>query len=226
MRENNEAPNTGAKDIEGAAGDEHAAGQSFSRREILAGLVAVPAVLAIPQDGLDRAAAHAHAALDAESAVPEQQGRAYVPVNFTPDEWRLVRLLVNYVIPRDSRSGSATDAGVPEFMDFILGEYRSNQQWMREGLGWMNAECRRRFDAGFISCTDVQRREVLDAIAYPRRASESVRPGVEFFNRFRNLTSSGFWTSRIGITDLGYTGNRPVAQWEGTPPEVRRWLGI
>jgi hypothetical protein len=133
---------------------------------------------------------------------------------------------VNYVIPRDGRSGSATDAGVPEFMDFILGEYRSNQQWMREGLAWMNAECRRRFDAGFISCTDVQRREVLDAIAYPRRAAESVRPGVEFFNHFRNLTSSGFWTSRIGITDLGYSGNRPVAQWEGTPPEVRRWLGI
>jgi gluconate 2-dehydrogenase gamma chain len=160
------------------------------------------------------------------ASTPEQQGRAYVPVNFTPDEWRLVRLLVNYVIPRDSRSGSATDAGVPEFMDFILGEYRSNQQWMRDGLSWMNAECRRRFNAGFISCTDVQRREVLDAIAYPRRAAESVRPGVEFFNRFRNLTASGFWTSRIGITDLGYTGNRPVAKWEGTPPEVQRWLGI
>jgi gluconate 2-dehydrogenase gamma chain len=226
MGDHNEPVNARASEGGGESPDDHAGGQSFSRREILAGLVAVPAVLAIPQDGLDRAAAHVHAALDATASTPEQQGRAYVPVNFTPDEWRLVRLLVNYVIPRDSRSGSATDAGVPEFMDFILGEYRSNQQWMRDGLSWMNAECRRRFNAGFISCTDVQRREVLDAIAYPRRAAESVRPGVEFFNRFRNLTASGFWTSRIGITDLGYTGNRPVAKWEGTPPEVQRWLGI
>jgi len=234
MRENNEPRNAPSDEAQGAGSgnassdtaSDSAAEHTFSRREMLAGLVAVPAVLAIPQDGLDRAAAHAHAARDAESGTPEQQGRAYAPTNFTPDEWRLVRLLVDYVIPRDSRSGSATDAGVPEFMDFILGEYRSNQTWMRDGLAWMNAECRRRFNAGFISCTDVQRREVLDAIAYPRRAAESVRPGVEFFNRFRNLTASGFWTSRIGITDLGYTGNRPVAKWEGTPPEVQRWLGI
>ena len=196
---------------------------TFSRREILAGLAAVPAALAIPQDGVERAAAHAQLALDAERG-GDLQGQAYVPVNFTPDEWRLVRLLVNYVIPADGRSGSATDAGVPEFMDFILGEYRGNQQWMREGLSWVNAECRRRFSAGFISCTDVQRRELLDAISYPRRAAESVKPGVEFFNRFRNLTSSGFWSSRIGIADLGYVGNRPVAKWEGTPPNVLAWL--
>ena len=196
----------------------------ISRRDLLAGLAAVPAALAIPQDGLQRAADHAHAVHDAEALAAQQgqQAQAYVPKNFSPDEWRLVRLLVNYVIPRDERSGSATDARVPEFMDFILGEYRSNQQWMRDGLGWMNAECRRRFGAGFISCTDVQRREVLDAIAYPRKASKEVAAGVEFFNRFRNLTASGFWTSRIGIADLGYTGNRPVGEWVGTPPEVRR----
>lgn len=212
----------------GAAAAEHEA-EGVSRRELLAGLVAVPVALAIPQDGLDRAAAHAaaHAQAARDSANEAQgQGRAYEPKNFTPDEWRLVRLLADYVIPRDARSGSATDAGVPEFMDFILGEYRNNQQWMRDGLSWLNAECRRRFAAGFVSCTDMQRREVLDAIAFPRRAAESARPGVDFFNRFRNLTASGFWTSRIGIADLEYTGNRPVAEWVGTPPEVRRWLGV
>lgn len=198
----------------------------LTRRELLAGLVAVPAALAIPQDGLERAAEHAHAIADAE-ALAEQQGQpvqAYVPKNFSPDEWRLVRLLVDYVIPRDARSGSATQARVPEFMDFILGEYRSNQQWMREGLGWMNAECRRRFDKGFVSCTDEQRRAVLDAIAYPKKAAPEAKAGVEFFNRFRNLTASGFWTSRMGIADLGYSGNRPVGEWVGTPPEVQRWL--
>jgi len=197
---------------------------NFSRREVLAGLVAVPAAFVIPQDGLDRAAAHAHAAI--EPASEGAQGQAYVPVNFAPDEWRLVRLLVNYVIPTDARSGSATDAGVPEFMDFILGEYRTNQVWMRDGLSWLNAECRRRHGAGFVSCTDSQRREVLDAIAYPKRATEAVRPGAEFFTRFRNLTSSGFWSSRIGVADLGYIGNRPVAKWEGTPPEVIRKFGL
>ena len=197
----------------------------FNRREILASLVATPMVLVIPRDGLERAAAHAHHALE-QAPSEAEQGRAYQPRNFSPDEWHLVRLLVNHIIPRDARSGSATDAGVPEFMDFILGEYRSNQVWMRDGLSWVNAECRRRFAAGFVSCTDVQRRELLDVIAFPRQAPAEMRPGVEFLNRFRNLTASGFWTSRVGIADLGYTGNRPIAQWVGTPPEVRRWLGI
>lgn len=200
----------------------------ISRRDMVTGLAAIPAALAIPHDGLRRAAEHAEAVhLHEETA--QQQGRpaqAYQPRNFSPDEWRTVRRLVNYVIPRDARSGSATDARVPEFMDFILGEYRSNQQWMRDGLAWMNGECRRRFGQGFASCTEAQHRELLDAIAFPKKAEASLRPGAEFFTRFRNLTASGFWTSRIGIADLGYVGNRPVAEWVGTPPDVERWLGL
>lgn len=197
----------------------------MNRREMLASITAGAAAFAIPREGLEAAAAHAQDALQTE-AEAERQGRqqAYVPKQFTDDEYRLVTLLVDYVIPRDARSGSATQAGVPQFMDFILGEYPGNRTWMKDGIAWMNAECRRRFDKGFISCSDAQRREVLDAIAYPRRARAEDRPGVEFFNRFRNLTSSGFWTSRIGIADIGFMGNRPVGEWVGTPPNVLTWL--
>jgi hypothetical protein len=202
----------------------------ISRRDLMAGLVAVPAALAIPRETLQRATDHAHGVHEAEQHAAAQgapqQPAPYVPKNFTPDEWRLVRLLVNYVIPRDARSGSATDARVPEFMDFIMGEYRSTQTWMKNGLTWMNAECRRRYGKTFVSCTEEERRGVLDAIAYPRKAREEDKPGVDFFNNFRNLTASGFWTSRIGVADLGYTGNRPLMKWEGTPPDVQRWLGI
>lgn len=204
----------------------------LNRREALASLLAIPAGLAIPPEMLERAAAHAHEAVEQATqgtpaqGAPTQPARAYVPKQFTSDEWRLVRLLVNYVIPRDARSGSATEAGVPEFMDFMLSEYASMRTWMKNGLGWMNAECRKRFGKGFVSCTDAQRREVLDAIAFPKRATPEVKPGVDFFNSFRNLTASGFWSSRIGIADLGYVGNRPVAQWVGTPPEVARKLGL
>jgi len=201
----------------------------ISRRDLMAGIVAVPAALAIPQEMLQRAANHAHGVHEAEEQAATQgaaQQAPYVPKNFTPDEWRLVRLLVNYVIPRDARSGSATDARVPEFMDFIMGEYRSTQTWMKNGLGWMNAECRRRHGKTFVSCNEEERLGVLDAIAYPKKALAEDKPGVDFFNNFRNLTASGFWTSRIGIADLGYTGNRAVMKWEGTPANVQRWLGI
>ncbi|MDH5234797.1 MAG: gluconate 2-dehydrogenase subunit 3 family protein [Gemmatimonadota bacterium] len=200
----------------------------ITRRDALQGLLAIPAGLALSPDAVERARAHVAEAL-VDQGTPAKQGAAqpaaYQPKQFSPDEWHLVRLLVDDVIPRDAHSGSATEAGVPEFMDFILGEYASNQQWMRDGLAWMNAECRRRFDKGFVSCTVPQRHEVLDAIAFPQRAAPEMRAGVEFLNRFRNLTASGYYSSRIGIADLGYVGNRPVAEWEGTPPEVMKWLG-
>ncbi|MEY4608480.1 MAG: hypothetical protein RL625_697 [Gemmatimonadota bacterium] len=206
----------------------------MNRRDALQHLLALPAGMVIAPEVVERAAAHVEAVLG--PAHPEEQGAqgqqpakparrpAYQPKQFTTDEWRLLRVLVDYVIPRDARSGSATDAGVPEFMDFMLGEYASMRTWMKNGLGWMNAECRSRFGTGFVSCTDAQRREVLDAIAYPKQATAAMKPGVDFFNNLRNLTASGFWSSRIGVKDLGYQGNVPVAKWEGTPPKVMAWL--
>ena len=203
----------------------------MNRREAMQHLLAIPAAAMITPDVMERAAAHAEQAVQHEMQAPAAgaaaqpaQAPAYRPKQFTTDEWRLVRVLVNYVIPRDARSGSATDAGVPEFMDFMLGESAGMRTWMKNGLGWMNAECRKRFGKGFISCSDAQRREVLDAVAYPKKAAPEVKAGVEFFNNFRNLTASGFWSSRIGVADLGYIGNRPVAKWEGTPANVMRWL--
>ncbi len=210
----------------------------MNRREALQNLLAIPAGLAMAPGALERAAAHAHDALEPPHETPAQGGseqgagaqsaaaRPYSPKHFTTDEWRLVRLLVNYVIPRDARSGSATDAGVPEFMDFMLGENAGMRTWMKNGLGWMNAECRARFGKGFVSSNDVQRREVLDAIAFPKKSAAELKAGADFFSNFRNLTASGFFSSRVGIADLGYIGNRPVTTWQGTPPEVMRKLGL
>lgn len=106
---------------------------------------------------------------------PEREAPASSPLVGPSARAVRLRLLVNYVIPRDARSGSATDAGVPEFMDFMLGENAGMRTWMKNGLGWMNAECRNRFKKGFVSCSDAQRREVLDAIAFPKQAAAVMR---------------------------------------------------
>ena len=145
---------------------------------------------------------------------------------FTDAEWQTVRLLVDYIIPRDERSGSATDAQVPEFMDFVLAESTSAQIPIRGGLAWLDTECRERFGARFADAPDARRRELLDLIAWPAKAPASLSHGVEFFNRFRDLTASGFWSSRIGVEDLQYLGNTFMAEWNGCPDEaVQRLLG-
>jgi hypothetical protein len=150
------------------------------------------------------------------------------PGFFNPHEWDTVRVLVDIIIPRDARSGSATDAGVPEFLDFIMldGDNERRQTAMRGGLAWLDTECRERFGRDFLSCTDDERAAVLDAIAYPDRAAASLSQGQAFFNSFRDLTASGFWSSKMGVTDLEYIGNVALAEWTGCPEAQLRKLGV
>lgn len=145
---------------------------------------------------------------------------------FTPHEWDTVEVLVDLIIPRDERSGSATDAGVPAFMDFILDEYKNNRLPIRGGLAWLDRECTDRFGATFVDCSAAQRTAVLDDIAWPKRAKPEHSQGVAFFNRFRDLTASGFWSSKMGVEDLQYLGNVINPDWKGCPPEALKKLGV
>jgi len=182
----------------------------------------------------------------AESAVlAEMQGTPYTPKFFTRHEFQTVRVLVDYIIPRDERSGSATDAGVPQYMDFVLSDQTpppgppnptrrfyvaptAAQINVRGGLAWLDTECARRFGAGktFLTAADPQRREVLDDIAWPAKAKPELSHGVAFFTRMRDMTAAGFFSSKMGVQDLRYIGNMPMAKWDGCPPNVLAKLGL
>ncbi len=153
-------------------------------------------------------------------------GGAYDPKIYTPHEWETVRTLVDYIIPSDERSGSATDAGVPEFMDTLLDLEPGMRTAHRGGLAWLDNECRERFGANFVAVTDEQRRAMLDDIAWPGKARDEMKAGVEWFNHFRDFTASGFWTSEIGVTDIGYQGNTPLPAWNGCPEPNLKRLGF
>jgi gluconate 2-dehydrogenase gamma chain len=153
-------------------------------------------------------------------------GTPIAPKFFTPHEWETVRVLADLVIPRDERSGSATDAQVPEFIDFVMTDRPEGQNAMRGGLAWLDTECRRRFGKTFVACAEAERAAVLDDIAWPDRAKAEVSHGVAFFNRFRDLTASGFFSSKMGVQDLGYIGNTFVSEWKGCPPEALAKLGV
>ncbi|HTE47163.1 MAG TPA: gluconate 2-dehydrogenase subunit 3 family protein [Gemmatimonadaceae bacterium] len=193
----------------------------LSRRTALKILGAVPAaaVLGVPQPNTAFVGATvAHAA-----AAP------VAPKFFTSHEWKTVRVLVDYIIPTDERSGSATDAKVPEYMDYLLAEKDANvntQIAIRGGLGWLDTECQRRFQKTFIDATDAQRREVLDDIAFPAKAKPEMSHGVTFFNRFRDMTASGFFSSSIGWQDLKYMGNVFNPGYDGCPPAALEKLGV
>ncbi len=196
----------------------------MSRREALALMGAAPLASTIEWTPAraDRALRTARTARAAAAG-----GQTYEPAFFSTHEYATVRVLVDIVIPRDERSGSATDAGVPEFMDVFLADQSERAQTgMRGGLAWLDAECRERFDTAFVDCSDGERTAVLDDIAWPARARPELSHGVAFFNSFRDLTASGFFSSRMGVEDLQYMGNTSVAEWTGCPEEQLRRLGV
>ncbi len=162
----------------------------------------------------------------AATLVREAVKAPYAPAFFTPHEWETVRVLVDLVIPRDERSGSATDAGVPEFMDFMMNDRPDGQIPMRGGLAWLDNECYERFGKTFVQSAEAERTAVLDDIAWPKKAKPEMSQGVAFFNMFRDMTASGFWSSKIGIADLDYRGNEFVREWTGCPEPALRKLGV
>lgn len=193
----------------------------MERRDMIRLMATLPlATWALGCDGVESASERAATALQ-----PGTEG-GFTPEFFNSLEWRTVRVLVDIVIPRDERSGSATDAGVPEFMDFIMNEYPGNRARMRSGLGWLNAESRERFGKPFPDVSEEQRIALVEDIAWPKRAKPEHEAGVQFFNAFRDLTSTGFWSSQVGVKDLDYQGNVPVTEWKGCPPEVLQHIGV
>lgn len=144
---------------------------------------------------------------------------------FDAHEMAAITVLVDIIIPKDERSGSATDAKVPEFIEFIVKDEPEHQLPMRGGLRWLDVKCLNKFNNDFRSCTAAQQTEIVTAIAYPSLATPEMQPGVAFFNKIRDLTAVGFFTSKMGIEDLGYKGNTPN-QWKGVPPQILKQYGL
>ena len=165
---------------------------------------------------------HDHGAATANPAAPA----AYHRKVFDDHQWRAVRALCDLILPADGHSGSATQAGVPEFIDDWL-DFRKHedgtdrlQTEILGGLAWLDRESIRLFEKEFAGAAAAQQKQILDRIAWPERAAAEDHRAVAFFNRFRDLTVAGFYSSRVGIADLPYLGNRAVEEWKGCDPKV------
>lgn len=144
---------------------------------------------------------------------------------FTPHEMATITVLGDIIIPKDDRSGSASDAKVPDFIEFIVKDKPEHQIPMRGGLRWLDMQSLKRYNNSFKNCTQQQQLEMVDAIAYPAKAVPEMKQGVAFFDRMRGLTATGFFTSKMGVEDLGYVGNRPN-KWEGVPADIIKQYGL
>jgi gluconate 2-dehydrogenase gamma chain len=198
--------------------------KAITRREALRVVTSAPLAAALVWTPAEAQQAHEHVTQARQLAAKE--AKSYRPTFFTDQEYAIVVTLVDLIIPRDERSGSATEAGVPEFMDFMMIDQPRRQIAMRGGLALIDRLAEQRFDRRFMSCSDPERRQLLDEIAYTSAADSGLSHGIAFFSSFRDLTATGFWTSRMGVADLQYQGNVYVRDWNGCPADALKKLGV
>ena len=144
---------------------------------------------------------------------------------FTPHEMATITILGDIIIPKDEVSGSASDAKVPDFIEFIVKDMPQHQTPMRGGIRWLDLQSIKQFGKAFKDCSPEQQIQLVDQIAYPNKAKPGMKQGVAFFSLMRNLTTTGFYTSAIGVKDIGYVGNTPN-KWNGVPDDVLKQYNL
>jgi gluconate 2-dehydrogenase gamma chain len=144
---------------------------------------------------------------------------------FDTHEMATITILADIIIPRDARSGNASDAKVPEFIEFIVKDEPEHQLPLRGGLKWLDVQCLNRYNNQFTDCRADQQTAILKDIANPMKATPAMQQGVAFFSKIRELTATGFFTSKMGIEDLGYKGNTP-GKWDGVPADELKKYGL
>lgn len=190
---------------------------AMGRRELLKVISTVPAALVpLAADADQKIRRYPN-----PGAMPPKHVTAYRRQALDEHEWKTISMLSDLIIPADERSGSATQAGVPEFIDDWLAFQGGNLlAEIRGGLTWLDIECQRLFAHDFMDCSEAQKKQILNRIAYPGKAAPEDANAVAFFNHLSDLVVGGFFSSEMGVKDLPYLGNTMVADWQGCPANV------
>jgi gluconate 2-dehydrogenase gamma chain len=178
-----------------------------SRREALRNIAMSVTLAGMPLEAAQHV--HEHAAAQKKKAAG-----VYKPKLFNEHEYATVRRLTELIIPADDVSGSAVEAGAPEFIDLIANHNNAIGLRMTGGLAWLDHEMMSKHGKTFVECTPQQQTAMLDIIAYRKNITPETGPGVEFFRWIRRLTADAFYTSPIGIKDVGYLGNKGMTKFE------------
>ena len=146
---------------------------------------------------------------------------------FNPHELETIEVLCDLILPATTSIGGAVEAEVTDFIEFMLKDIPEYQPILRGGLMWLDHKSNTDFGSEFKSSMETQQKEILDTIAFPDiEVPQNQRPlEIQFFSLMRNLTLTGYYTSKIGIEDIGYKGNTPNV-WDGVPEDVLEQHGV
>ena len=144
---------------------------------------------------------------------------------FSEHELVTIAVLCDIILPSDHANGGALDAGLPDFVEFIVKDRENLKLPVRGGIAWLDSYAVNEFGADFVNIDEPQRHAICDRIAWIDAEDPVLQPGIAFFSLMRDLTLTGYYTTEQGLRDLGYQGN--VANiWDGVPAEVLARHGL
>jgi hypothetical protein len=165
-------------------------------------------------------AQHVHEQASQERA---NAGGAYVPKRLNEHEYKTVTRLAELIVPADGDNGSAVDAGAPAFIDLLCSQNDRLTAIYSGGLLWLDRQMRAKHATDFVSSTAAQQSAMLDALVEAGRGENedgedsgtatTLTPGVEFFGWIRRMSVDAYYTSAIGMKDIGYIGNTAVMEY-------------
>jgi hypothetical protein len=140
-------------------------------------------------------------------------GANYQPKYLNKHEFATMRRLSEMIVPADEHSKSAIDAGAAEYIDFLSSRSPEFAEIFTGGLGWLDEAMQKRYQSTFVDAKPEQQTTMLDLIAWKKNQSAELGPGIAFFRWARNVVVDAYYTSPVGVADLGYMGNSAMAEF-------------
>jgi hypothetical protein len=165
-------------------------------------------------------AQHVHQAVSEVKSL--DPGPNYNPKYLNAHEYATLRKLSDFIIPADEHSKGALDAGAAEFIDLLCRSNERMAQTYTGGLGWIDSEMERRYGTTFLAAKREQQTALLDEIAFRKNKTPANAAGVDFFAWCRGMVVDAYYTSPVGIADVGFMGNQVLSSFS-VPDEAVKY---
>tara|TARA_B100000575_G_scaffold293328_1_gene304335 strand:+ start:7624 stop:8340 length:717 start_codon:yes stop_codon:yes gene_type:complete len=143
---------------------------------------------------------------------------------FNNQELKTIEKIANIIIP-PNEFGNIKDAGVVEMIEFIAKDWSTpahnnyGENVLRKGLSVLDKLFIKKFNTSLVDSTDEEIKSIFDKISFNDNNDESLSEATGFFATYRYMVVTGWFTSEVGMKDLGFKGNIPNV-WDGVPEEV------
>jgi gluconate 2-dehydrogenase gamma chain len=138
----------------------------------------------------------------------------YKPKLFNDHEYKTLQRLADYIIPADEVSKGALDAGAPEYIDLLCSQSTELSTIYTGGIAWLDIQMEKRYGHSFLDAKPEEQTAMLDLISHRKNDSQELGAGIHFFDWTRKMVVDAFYTSPIGIKDIGYLGNAALSTFE------------